>query len=76
MIILKNKTLKIKNKIMREIINNRKKGIGGKVEKRWHLKYKEKEEEKEKNDKEQERKFKRKKVVLENIEKRYFDFVL
>ena len=29
MIILKNKTLKIKNKIMREIINNRKKGIGG-----------------------------------------------
>jgi hypothetical protein len=34
MIILKNKTLKIKNKIMREIINNRKKGIGGKVEKR------------------------------------------
>ncbi len=29
MIKLKNKTLKIKNKIMREIINNRKKGIGG-----------------------------------------------
>ena len=60
MIILKNKTLKIKNQI-NERVNRQQKERN-----RWQRK----------DDKEQERKFERKKVVLENIEKRYFDFVL